>query len=141
MAGTPNYKRPHEPNFPEVKILQAAPGRLTTKAQIQGIGLLAAPEQAYEIPAPFRASSVQNWPDYQRCILGAPMNNGKSGPDISRADFFWAMMAAQRGHGIEEIASRLMEISSKAKENGDRYAQTTAQNAVAAADRQRRSRA
>lgn len=141
LAGTSNYKRPYEPNFPEVKILQAAPGRRAAAAQLQGLGLLAPAEPIYEVPPPFRASSVRNWPDYQRCVLGAPMNHGKTGPDISRADFFWAMMAAQRGHSAEEIVRRLMELSSKAKENGERYAQTTAQNAVAATENQRRSRA
>jgi hypothetical protein len=69
------------------------------------------------------------------------MNHGKTGPDISRADFLWAMMAAQRRHSVEEIARRLMELSSKAKENGESYAERTAQNAVAATDRQHRSRA
>ena len=44
-------------------------------------------------------------------------------------------MAAQRGHGIEEIAARLMEESSKARENGDNYARLTAENATAAASR------
>jgi hypothetical protein len=47
-------------------------------------------------------------------------------------------MAAQRGHPVEEIASRLAEESEKAKENGLRYAQLTAENAVATVERQRR---
>jgi hypothetical protein len=42
------------------------------------------------------------------------------GARISRADFMWCLMAAQRGHDIEEIAARLMEESTKAKENGAR---------------------
>jgi hypothetical protein len=46
-------------------------------------------------------------------------------------------MAAQRGGSIDEIASRLMGESEKAKENGVRYAQLTAENAVAAVERQR----
>jgi hypothetical protein len=141
MAGTQNYKSAYAPNFPEVKIPQAAPGMLTTKEQLESLGLLALPRPVFEAPAPFRVSSLGNWPVYQRCVLGAPMNHSKSGPDISRADFFWAMMAAQRGHGVEDITAKLMELSEKAKENGPRYAQITAQNAVAATDRQRRSRA
>jgi hypothetical protein len=48
-------------------------------------------------------------------------------------------MAAQRGHAIDEIATKLMELSSKAKENGEQYARITAENATAAADRGRRS--
>lgn len=141
MAGTANYKRAYEPEFPEVKILQAALGRRMTKEQLEGLGLLAPPERIYDAPAsPLRVSSVRSWPDYERCVLGAPLNHSKSGPDISRADYFWCMMSAQRGHSVEEIARRLMELSSKARENGERYAQKTAQNAVAATDRQHRSR-
>jgi hypothetical protein len=70
------------------------------------------------------------------------MNHANTGPDISRADFIWALMAARRGHGAEAIAERLMEKSSKAKENGEPYARITAQNAVAASARgTQRSRA
>ncbi len=142
-AGTRNYKRKYEPEFPEVKILQAAPGRVASKAQLEHLGFLAAPEPVPVAAAtPFRVSSAgRNWPDYQRCVLGAPMKHGENKPDISRADFFWSMMSAQRGWNIPEIASRLMELSSKAQENGEHYAQLTAENAMAATERQRRSRA
>jgi len=58
------------------------------------------------------------------------MNHDKTGRDISRADFFFAMLAAQRGRSAEEIAARLMEESSKAKENGEPYARVTAENAT-----------
>jgi len=55
---------------------------------------------------------------------------------------FFAMLSAQRGHGIEEIAARLMELSTKAEENGEQNARLTAENAGAAVNRQRqRSRA
>jgi len=69
------------------------------------------------------------------------MKHGENTPDISRADFFFALLCAQRNHSIEEIAGRLMELSAKAKENGQHYAQLTAENAMAATERQRRSRA
>jgi hypothetical protein len=38
-----------------------------------------------------------------------------TGPDRSMADFFWCMMAAQRGWSIEETASKLLEVSAKAQ--------------------------
>jgi DNA invertase Pin-like site-specific DNA recombinase len=140
VAGTVNYKRKYETAFPTVKILQAAPGRVSSKAQLEALGLAAAPEPITERPV--RVSSIGgSWPDYQRCVLGAPMKHGEQTPDISRADFFYAMLCAQRGHSAEEIAARLMELSSKAEENGDRYAKLTADNAVAAATRQHRGRA
>jgi hypothetical protein len=57
------------------------------------------------------------------------------------ADFFWCMMAAQRGWSIEETAKKLLEASAKAQERSrlryDGYALITAQNAAAAAERGR----
>ncbi len=42
------------------------------------------------------------------------------------------MMAIDWGHGPEDTAARLMEESTKAQENGEGYATTTAANAAAA---------
>jgi hypothetical protein len=51
-------------------------------------------------------------------------------------------MAARRGHGIEETANKLLEVSSKAQERArlhdEGYALITAQNAAAAAERGRK---
>jgi hypothetical protein len=49
----------------------------------------------------------------------------------------WALMAAETGHDVDAITDRLMELSSKAEENGERYARLTAKNAVAAVERGR----
>jgi len=57
----------------------------------------------------------------------APLNHGKTGPDISMADFFYCISAARRGWSNDAIAARLMELSTKAKENGDAYARRTAE--------------
>ncbi len=58
------------------------------------------------------------------------------------ADFFWCLMAAQRGHSIEDIADKLLEVSAKAQErarlNVEGYARINAQNAAAAAERGRK---
>jgi hypothetical protein len=55
------------------------------------------------------------------------------------ADFFWCMMAAQRGWSIEETANKLLEVSARAQERmrlrDEGYALITAQNAAAAAAR------
>ncbi|MEI9978407.1 MAG: hypothetical protein WDN23_05300 [Edaphobacter sp.] len=45
------------------------------------------------------------------------------------------MTALDWGFDIPETAARLMEVSTKAKENGPRYASLTAQNAAAAVER------
>ena len=44
-------------------------------------------------------------------------------------------MTAISGHGIKATAAQLMEASTKARENGERYAQITAENAAAVARR------
>jgi hypothetical protein len=142
VAGTANYKRKYEPGFPTVSILAAVPGRIVAPHQLEALDLVAAPEPI--AAAPFRVSSTtgnRSWPDYQRCVANAPLNNAKTGPDISRADFFWSLMAAQRGWSTAEIASRLSDISSKAKTDGDAYAHRTALRAVDAHARQGRQRA
>jgi hypothetical protein len=42
------------------------------------------------------------------------------------------LIALDWGFSVEETAARLMDESTKAKENGERYALLTAQNAAAA---------
>jgi hypothetical protein len=71
----------------------------------------------------------------QRCVEHAPPNHGKTGPDISRADFAWCMTALDWRWNIEETAAQLMELSSKTRENGERHGSLTAQNAAAAVER------
>ena len=46
-------------------------------------------------------------------------------------------MTAISGHGVKATAAQLMEASTKARENGERYAQITAENAAAVARRER----
>jgi hypothetical protein len=134
VAGTLNYKRKYEPHFPLISIEDAHPGRSVTPSQLQQLGLVA-PETAAPA-APFRVSQASApFPDYARVVEGAPLNHGQTGPDISRADFFWSLVAAQRGWDAGAIAHRLMQMSPKAKENGKEYARITAENAVEAASR------
>jgi transposase len=54
----------------------------------------------------------------------------------SRADFTWCRTAIERGWSVEATATRLMELSTKAKANGERYAIFTAWNAAQSVDRQ-----
>ena len=137
VSGTENWKTKYLPEPPMVNVIHAVPGRVMTPERLKTMGLLAEPEP---VRAPFRVSpfsSSATWPDYQKCLNGAPPNHAKDGPDISKADFFYAMLCAQRRHGVEAIAARLMELSSKARENGPSYARITAENATAAAERGR----
>lgn len=138
IAGSENWKIKNLREPPVVTIIHGIPGRVMTAEHLEQLGLLAEAEPVY---APRRVSSfltARTWPDYARCLHGAPPNHAGDAPDISRADFFWCMMAAQRNHTVEEIAGRLMELSPKAKENGEQYARITAENATAAARSGRR---
>jgi hypothetical protein len=117
---------------------------MASTEQLESLGLVAEPEKP--APSVIRLSRTDRvrtskWPSYQRCVNDAPLNHDKSGPDISRADFTWCMTAISWGHGIEATAERLMEESAKARENGERYAMLTAENAAAAVTRRERSRA
>ena len=144
VAGTVNYKRKYEPDFPTVTILDAVPSRIVTRAHLDERGILAPVEPPTVIPLKThrrstRSEGERTWPDYERCVAGAPPSKDGPGPDRSMADFFWCMMAAQRGWSIEESARKLLEVSAKAQERsrlGDEgYALITAQNAAAAAER------
>jgi hypothetical protein len=139
VAGSLNFKEKYAPAFPRVEIAHVAPGRVASKEQLDALGLVAAPEVAP--PALLRVSPTHSgnrkWPSYQHCLEGAPPNHGNTGPDISRVDFTWCMTAITWGWSIEETADKLMELSAKARENGEIYAHRTAQNASSAVDRRR----
>ena len=147
VAGSINFKDKYAPDktgkpWPRVAIHQANYGRLTTAAELERLGLVSEPE-AVPPPriAPARVSrptgSSRKWPSYAKCLDGAPLNSEETGPDISRADFVWCMTALDWGFDEKETAARLMEESTKAQENGSRYADLTARNAALAVERRR----
>jgi hypothetical protein len=76
-----------------------------------------------------RRRNPKTWPDYQRCLKSAPLTHRGDRPDVSKADFTWCRTAIEWGWGVEATASRLMELSGKARENGKRYALRTATRA------------
>jgi hypothetical protein len=145
VAGTTNYKRKYEPDFPTVQIVQATPGRIVTREQLEGMGLVAAPEP--EVPLPVfthkaqqsrgggpRSLAAKRWPNYAMSLAGAPLNREGSGPDRSMADFTWCMTAIDWGWSIEDTAAKLPEVSERAakrvrlKDEG--YPLVTAKNAA-----------
>jgi hypothetical protein len=141
IAGSLNFKEKYAPNFPRVAITHRSPGRIVTPDQLEALGLVAAPETAPPPTTPPRVSRAVSggkaWPSYGRCLSGAPPNHANTGPDVSRADFTWCMTAIDWGWTVKETAARLMEESSKAKENGSKYADLTARKAAAAVERRR----
>lgn len=137
VAGSLNFKRQYTPDFPTVQILEATPHRIITRGELEAAGLAAAPDPIPVIRAvgvrPNRRAKA--WPSYKRCLQNAPPAHHSGRPDVSRADFTFCLLAIDRGWSIEETCERLLEKSSKARENGEGSARLTAQRADAAVDR------
>ena len=135
IAGTYNYKTKYAPNYPLVAILTAQPGLIVTPDELAALGVLA-PARPTPPPLPFVASDpsprTTKWPSYGKCLENAPI--GSSGnPKRTSADFTWCKIAISWGHSVEATAERLLQESTKAKENGEMYALKTAQHAEYAA--------
>ena len=128
MAGSGNYKWDYRASFPTVAIEQAQPGRIVTRAELEGMGIMAPPPPA---TSSLRCSNDRQrlpyWPDWNRC-LEEMLAGGKK---RSAADYYFACIASDRYRRTpEEIADKLMEFSSKARENGYDYALGQAERAT-----------
>ncbi len=127
----------------EIRLVYAGTSHLLRKRGLsapcaEARGLVAEPE-APRPPRP-RVPHETNqrkrrWPSYQLCVKGAPPIHQGDRPDISKADFTFCMTAIDWGWSVEATAERLLQESTKARENGERYALTTARNAAAAVER------
>jgi hypothetical protein len=153
IAGSLNFKTKYAPAFPRVEITRTNAGSVTTVAALENAGLIA-PREGPQPPAsvppepaqPARkvtgqGTAPRHWPDYQQTLNGAPRKTDGT-PDRSRADFMWCKWAIQRGHGIEDTAAKLAEVSERAQESirvkeDHGYTLLTARKAAAAVDRER----
>ena len=127
VAGSLNFKAKYAPDFPRVAIRAAHPGRMTNAAELERLGLVAAPEMVARrcsTPAPARVSPGSNrkWPSYAMPGRRAAQQRG-NGPDTSRADFVWCMTAITWGWSVEETARRLMEETDPRRRRGSGYAE------------------
>jgi hypothetical protein len=122
VAGTENFKTKYAPEFPTVTILEAHPGRVMTPGQLADLGLVAPPKPLPVVPLKFTRRSEntsaekRRWPDYDQALSGPPRSPEGTGPDRSRANYFWCMLAAQRGWSVEETVAELLKVSEKAQE-------------------------
>jgi hypothetical protein len=131
IAGSLNFKEKYAPDYPVVKIAAQQTGRITDAGELERLGLVGPKEEF--TPLPRDASFVSRfWPSYAKAIDGAPLNRDGSGPDRSRADFIWSMIAISWGHSRDATAARLMIESEKARSEGRAYADYTARNAAIA---------
>src|SRR5262249_11050337 len=137
ISGSLNFKEKYAPDFHHVETVHARPGLVVTQAELEALGVVAHPEKTASgaIPISRRCPSARGFPSYQRCVENAPPAREGGRPDISRVDFAFCLLSIDWGWSIEETVQRLMQESSKAKENGEGYALRTARNAAAAIDR------
>ncbi|MCX6359212.1 MAG: DNA-primase RepB domain-containing protein [Armatimonadetes bacterium] len=139
VAGSNNFKAKYAPTFPIVAICHVTAGLLVDEAALIEAGLVraqAAERERVSGDTP-RHVRTRRWPSYERCLAGAPMNHEGSAIDSSRADFTFCLIALDWGWSMAETVDRLMDESAKAKENGPRYANLTAQHAADALARRR----
>jgi hypothetical protein len=104
---------------------------VTDAAELERLGLVAPPDEFAPLSSARSARDHvggRTWPSYAKALDGASLNRAGNGPDRSRADYVWSMIAVSWGFGIEETARRLMEESSKAREEGRSYADLTVTN-------------
>ena len=139
VAGGINFKAKYAPDFPRVAIRAVNEGRTTTIAELDRLGLVAPLVRVLRRAAdPARRRSGagrRRWPSYARCLEGAPLNGAATGPDTSRADFLWCMIAIDWGWALAEVATRLLTESAKAQAHGRGYAELTVRNAALAVER------
>src|SRR5271156_2538177 len=82
IVGSLNFKDKYEPDFPRVRIREAKPGRLTSPAELERLGLVAPPEHFAPVSPRRRFSrGTDKWPVYAKALAGAPRNRDGSGPD------------------------------------------------------------
>jgi hypothetical protein len=142
VSGSLNLKGKYAPAFPRVETVHASPGLVVTPAELEALGVVAAPEKPGQTARATsgRRQGRRGWPSYQRCVENAPEAREGGRPDISRPDYTFCLLALDWGWGVEETAARLLGESAKAQENGEAYALRTARNAAAALERRRGAR-
>jgi len=145
LAGTRNYKRKYEPDFPIVDAFGMW-GCCVDSGALQDLGLTPIPDPPWptSLPQPLEPSTVysgpRRWPNYWQALSGASAKP-EGGPDRSQADFTWCMWAIDRGWSVDQTELELMRVSEKAREQlkrGDKgYARLTAWKASLAVQRNR----
>jgi len=133
LCGTLNRKIEYAPDFPTVRLIESRPGQTTTIEELRKNEILK--EATTPTSTPPRAPTLSRFksrifPDYGRCLKDAPDRQRGEGKDISRADWQFALIAADRGFDAGHIAAELMKVSEKAKQDGIKYAERTAKRAA-----------
>ncbi len=112
---------------PLVRIVRANPGRVTTLAELDALGLLAPPiekpKKVVDI-RPRRQGTPTQWPSWERELSRSDIKaNGE--PDHSVADAKWCKRCFEWGWSRTEVKAMLLSVSPRAKEKTNHYVELT----------------
>jgi hypothetical protein len=137
VAGSVNFKRKYAPEFPTVRLVEGTPHRTVTEGELEALGLVTGAQamEPHHLSRTALGRRAEQWPSYERCLQHAPCARDSNRADVSRADFTFCLLAIDWGWSMAATCQRLLEKSSKARENGPAYARLTVQRAAAAVSR------
>jgi hypothetical protein len=125
--GSINFKP--ERNGWRVRVHSADLGRFVTPSELDDAGLLAdlRPEpERRTIPDSLRGDW---WPDWERCLADKLEEAKEKKLDReshrSEADAAFVYLCLRYGHSEESIQAKLLEVSPRAQESGEKYAERT----------------
>jgi hypothetical protein len=125
IAGSLNFKDKYAPDYPRVMIHAAQPRRMTDAGELEGLGLVAPPEELPPLPRlasprmPAGRATPTHWPAHPR--------TAKAPAPTDPRRISW-------GFSVADTAAQLMHESTRAQEarHGKPYADHTAKNAAEA---------
>lgn len=143
ISGTLNFKEKYAPSFPRVYTVHVAAGLVVSQADLEALGVVA-PAEPPSVGKSGGCGSVGSrrptrFPDYQRCLDGAPDAASHPGKDRSAADDFWCKLALEWGWSEADVSAELMVRSDKAKQKGEAYARRTVEAAALAVFKKKRT--
>jgi hypothetical protein len=119
-------------SFPKVTLLKSSPGRVVSINELEKTGLLApvsSPLSKPQIQDRQRANRApKRFPDYN-VELERAARKSDGAPDRSHADINFAIRCIKWGWSESETATRLHEVSDKAKHRRGNYAERTVRRA------------
>ena len=121
--GSINFK-PNRQQF-MIRVESSQPGRRVTVSELEASGLL--PELSDQQQQQEQTSKdyskrgyVKQWPDYEKCL--------RAKPSRSEADAQFTSISLKRGFTLDEIISKLDEVSERAQQSGRKYIERTVKN-------------
>lgn len=134
LAGSLNAKQKYRQSFgefPRVKLLHVALGRLTSSLELEHAGLLAPPLPKPAAPAasPFAGKLPSGWPDIRE-YRARKWKAGENRPDRSSAEAAWVGAAYRLGWPEHMIVAELERITEKGRGRRDGYCEKTVRNVI-----------